>query len=73
MSGPPWTPLPISGCTARQRHTFLENPRPETAHFAPSLIRLCYEHVETETLQPRQAVGEGKRTTKGTTSGDNDG
>src|SRR5262249_55081724 len=38
---------------------FLENSRPNSAHFAPSLIRLCCECVEIATPQPRQANGAG--------------
>ena len=53
--------------------TFLENPRPESAHFVPSLTRLFCEPLELATLLVRQALEEGEHTTDGDTSGGDDG
>jgi hypothetical protein len=54
-------------------HAFLENPRPESAQFVPSLTRLCCEQMEIATLLPRQAAEERLQTAEENTPGDHYG
>ena len=73
MSAPQQASPPVSSRFAYHLHTYLENPRPESAHFVPSPTRLFCEPLELATLLVRQALEEGEHTTDGDTSGGDDG